>query len=65
MRTLYLKKENRDKAWRLKGGKRFTVHGQVFNPVYLEDSEDTVDRGIYSQSELFAVLYGLEVDLWA
>jgi len=71
MDRLFMKKENRDEAWRdgLGVGKRGSIRGQLLHPMYVEDYE--VETGhVLTQAEkgfgnsiyqtYFAVLYTLE-----
>lgn len=39
MKRTFMNKENRDKAWRENGGRRYTIRNQNLHPMYVEDYE--------------------------
>lgn len=54
----FCKKENRDKEWRIRGGKRSSIRNQLLDPRYVDDWDgDKTDRGLGNTKEWFTCLY--------
>lgn len=65
----FMRKENRDKAFKLYGGKRGSIRNQLLHPMYVEDYEEVTGHNL-SQADKgfgntiykthFSVIYTLD-----